>query len=49
MLLRLTDVQQGECIGRDTGYGCREEHGMPVRGLEGCLAVDLCFLTGLKA
>ena len=42
MLLRLTDVHQGECIGRDTGYGCRKELGMPLRGLEGCLAVDLC-------
>ena len=42
MLLRLTDVHQGECIGRNTGYGCRKELGMPLRGLEGCLAVDPC-------
>ena len=51
-----TDVELGlkglrycECIGRDVGYGCREEVGMLWSGVGGRLGVGLCDLLGLAA
>ena len=38
-----------ECIGRDIGYGCRDELGMLWSGVGGRLGVDLCNLLGLAA
>ena len=47
--LGLKEVHSCECIGRDVGYGCREEYGMLWSGVGGRLGVDLCDLLGLVA
>ena len=45
--LGLKEVHYCECIGRDVGYGCREEVVRLWSGVGGRLGVDLCDLIGL--
>ena len=45
--LGLKEVHYCECIGRDVGYGCREEVVRLWSGVGGRLGVDLCDLIGV--